>query len=147
VRDRVWRAAREVFERRAPLLDHARETLEALRTRGLKLALVTKGDPDVQRARIEQSGLAPLFDVVEIVDRKTPEAIAAVVERLGVAPDTALSVGNSVRSDVLPSLAAGLRPVWIDAHVWEFERDHDVLAEEQVIEVGGLDELLELVTP
>jgi FMN phosphatase YigB (HAD superfamily) len=31
-------------------------------------------------------------------------------------------VGNSLRSDILPAIEAGLQAVWIDAHVWDYER-------------------------
>jgi putative hydrolase of the HAD superfamily len=144
VRARIESAARTVFDRPAPLVTHARETLIALRARGFRLALLTKGDPILQRRRVEQSGLAHLFDVIEIVDAKTPESIRAVLRRIGAPPSSALSVGNSVRSDVLPSLAAGVRPIWVDAHVWEYERDHDALPAEGVIEIDDLSGLLDV---
>ena len=137
-------AAREVFERPAPLLPHADEILGELRARGFRLALLTKGDPRVQRRRIEQSGLAGFFDLVEIVEEKTAETVRSVLERLGVEPESAFSVGNSVRSDVVPSLAAGVTPVWIDAHVWEYEREHDALDDGRVIALDKLRGLLEV---
>ena len=137
-------AAREVFERPAPLLPHADEILGELRARGFRLALLTKGDPRVQRRRVEQSGLAGFFDLVEIVEEKTAETVRSVLERLGVEPESAFSVGNSVRSDVVPSLAAGVTPVWIDAHVWEYEREHDALDDGRVIALDELRGLLEV---
>ena len=143
VREKVASAARVVFDEHAPLLPDALKVLAELRSRGFRLALLTKGDPCLQRRRIEQSGLARLFDVVEIVDRKTPESITSVLDRLGVEPAHALSVGNSIRSDVLPSLAAGVRPIWIDAHVWEFEREQEELADLRVVEVDDLSGLLD----
>ena len=145
IREAVWDAARTVFTSQAPLMDGARETLETLRSRGLRLALLTKGDPVVQRRRIEQSGLAPLFDLVEIVAEKTPAAIAEVLDRLGVPLSAGLTVGNSVRSDVLPSLLAGVSPVWIDAHVWEYERDHDEVPPGEVTRKEELSGVLEMV--
>jgi putative hydrolase of the HAD superfamily len=145
VRVEVRDAARTVFTAEAPLLPLARETLAALAGRGFRLALLTKGEPALQRRRIEQSGLAPFFDLVEIVDAKTPETFQSVLDGLGVAATSALSVGNSIRSDVLPSLAAGIKPIWIDAHVWEYERDHDAVADEDIIEVESLARLLDLV--
>jgi putative hydrolase of the HAD superfamily len=140
-------AARAVFEREAPLLPHARETLAELRARGFRLALLTKGDSRLQRRRIEQSGLAPFFDLVEVVDQKTPEAIRSVLDRLGVDANFVLSVGNSIRSDVVPSLDAGVRPVWIDAHVWEYERELDALDDDRVLQVDDLSRLLEVAVP
>lgn len=138
--------ARSVFEQPAPLVPEARETLGALREMGVRLALLTKGDPEVQLRRVEQSGLRDMFELVEIVEQKTPEAILAVLSYLEVAPAEALTVGNSVRSDVLPSLVAGVKPIWIDAHVWEYEREHKSFPTQSVIEGKELGELVELVS-
>jgi putative hydrolase of the HAD superfamily len=143
VAEQVRDQAQTVFERLAPLLPHAAEVLERARARGVKLALLTKGDAAVQRGRIAQSGLADLFDVIAIVADKTPETIALVLAELGTAPSRTLSVGNSVRSDVIPALAAGLQPVWIDAHVWEYERRHDDIGDANVIELPHLGRLLD----
>jgi putative hydrolase of the HAD superfamily len=145
VRTKVGDAARAVFATEAPLVPRARETLAALVDRGFRLALLTKGEPYVQRRRIEQSGLAPFFDLVEIVDTKTPESIRSVIACLGVAVASSLSVGNSIRSDILPSLAAGVKPIWIDAHVWEYERDHEAIEGDDVIEVENLARVLDIV--
>lgn len=141
---RIREAAGTAFTRAAPLIESARPTLESLRSRGFLLALLTKGDPDIQRRRVEQSGLASLFHLVEIVREKTPETILSTLSRLGVDVVEALSVGNSVRSDVLPSLKAGVTPVWIDAHVWEYEHDHGEIPLKNVIEVKDLSDLLQM---
>ncbi len=137
-------AASQVFEWRAPLVKGARATLVELRARGFALGLLTKGDPLVQVRRIEDSGLGDLFDAIEIVEEKTPESIISMVGRLGASRSEAMTVGNSVRSDILPSLAAGVTPVWIDAHVWEYERQHDPLPIDRVIEGRELEDLLEI---
>jgi FMN phosphatase YigB (HAD superfamily) len=65
--------------------------------------------------------------------------IESVLERLEVPAEAAIRVGNSLRSDVLPSLAAGVKAIWIDAHVWEHEREHDAVPEGQVLEIERLD--------
>lgn len=137
-------AASEAFEMPAPLVPFAREALTALKARGYLLALLTKGDPILQRRRIDQSGLAAFFDSIMVVGHKTPEAIASVLKKLGVNADSAWSVGNSLRSDVSPSLAAGVQPVWIDAHVWEYERDHNATIDQRVIALDDLTRLLEV---
>lgn len=144
LRQEIDSVARKVFERRAPLMNGARETLSELRSRGYSLALLTKGDPPVQALRIEQSELRDLFDLIEIVEEKTPESILSVLRQLDIAPSEAITVGNSMRSDILPSLAAGVTPVWIDAHVWEYERQHDCNPPGNVIEGKELRDLLKI---
>jgi putative hydrolase of the HAD superfamily len=145
VSEQIWDAASTAFTEPAPLVPGARNVLEALRWRGLRLALLTKGDPELQRRRIEQSGLVDLFDVVEVVEEKTPAAYQHVLSELGVPASAALGVGNSVRSDVLPSLAAGVQPIWIDAYVWEYERSEGEL-DPRVIAISDLADLLEVAT-
>ncbi len=85
-----------------PGVDHA---LTALREH--RLWLITKGDVLDQERKIAASGLAPLFDRIEIVQDKTPEAYARILRRADVAPADLLMVGNAMRSDVLPVLALG----------------------------------------
>jgi putative hydrolase of the HAD superfamily len=122
---RINKAARTAFLSRAPLVARARKTLERLRASGHKLALLTKGDAELQNKRIHASGLGDLFEVIAVVPEKNADVIRRVVACLGVQPEQACMVGNSLRSDVLPALEAGLQAVWIDAHVWEYERSSD----------------------
>jgi putative hydrolase of the HAD superfamily len=145
VRQEIEAIARSVFEREAPVVANAEQVLRSLREMGYILALLTKGDQPLQARRVEQSGLRDLFDRVEIVEEKTPESILAVLSGLGVSPDDAITIGNSVRSDVLPSLAAGVTPVWIDAHVWEYERQHGDYPSDHVIEGKELSDLIRIV--
>lgn len=136
--NRVRQAARSAFERDPPLVPGAQETLKSLRARGARLALLTKGDHELQSRRIERSGLSELFDVIQIVPEKSPAVIRDVVAALGVDVGSAWMVGNSIRSDVLPAIDAGLRAVWIRAHVWEYERSYDQDEVERVITASHL---------
>jgi putative hydrolase of the HAD superfamily len=147
VRERVRAAARIVFSQDPPLIAGAEETLRSLCARGVKLALLTKGDPDVQRRRVERSGIANLFDVIHIVAEKPPAAFRDVLAALGVKTKDAWSVGNSVRSDILPAIEAGLRAVWIDAHVWEHERFDGLLTHDQAIAVPNIADVAKTIGP
>ena len=125
LREAVRRAGAGVFTTRAETVDGVVGVLAAL----LKLSrvgLLTKGDPEIQRRRIEQSGLADRFHDIAIVEEKSAQAFRAAAERLGLPVERCWSVGNSLGSDVLPAIAAGLRAVWVDAHVWEYERSKHV---------------------
>jgi putative hydrolase of the HAD superfamily len=143
---RIRVAAASVFREDAAVVAGAEETLAALRARGARLALLTKGHPDVQARRVERSGLAKYFDVIEIVTDKSTETIAGLVRALGADAADAWMVGNSMRSDVIPALAAGLRAIWIDAHVWEHERTHDHLRDERTIVAARLSDVPGLLT-
>jgi putative hydrolase of the HAD superfamily len=145
---RVHLAARSVFERDPLLVPGARATLALLRARGVRLALLSKGDPDLQQRRIKHSRLAGLFDVIQVVPDKSPDTIREIVASVGGDVRSAWMVGNSFRSDVLPAIKVGLRAVWIKAHVWEYERAADGLAENadpRVIAASNLTDVPDLV--
>lgn len=117
----VRSAAAAVFDERAPLVDGVAEVLTSLGQRG-PLALLTKGDPEVQAKRIADSGLSSHFAVIEIVSAKDAGTFRALADQLGLLAADCWSIGNSLGSDIVPAVEAGLRGVWIDAHVWEYER-------------------------
>ena len=144
--EEIGRTARSVFEKDPPLVPGVRETLSLLRSGGFRLALLTKGDHDLQSRRIEQSGLREFFHIVRIVPEKSPEIIREVVAALGVDAASAWMVGNSMRSDVVPAVDAGLRAVRIPAHVWEHERTHDHLTHEGVITTSHLVDVPALIS-
>jgi putative hydrolase of the HAD superfamily len=120
----VFEASAAVFAQPAPPVDGVADVLEQVASHH-DLALLTKGDPDVQERRIADSGLRHYFRVVSIVDEKDAASFVRVLRTLDAAVPTAWSVGNSVRSDILPALAVGMRAVWVDAYVWAHERPDD----------------------
>src|SRR5579859_4543353 len=96
----------------------APRTLDAL-ARRYTFALVTNGAPDVQREKLEGSGLASRFATVVIsgelgIGKPEPGIFAAAVERIGVPASEAAMVGDSAERDVAGARAAGLRTVWLD---------------------------------
>lgn len=97
---------REMLNHPIELLPHARDAVEALVGR-FRIVLVTKGDLLHQERKLAQSGLGELFDAVEIVSDKTPEIYARVFSRHAEGPESALMVGNSLKSDVIPPIVAG----------------------------------------
>jgi putative hydrolase of the HAD superfamily len=103
-----------------PLPDVA-ETLDALKGR-YRLIVITKGDLFDQEAKIARSGLGDLFDAVEIVSEKDEAVYRRILARHGDGPDKAVMIGNSLRSDILPMLAAGGHAVHIPYHLtWAHE--------------------------
>ncbi|WP_294319971.1 HAD family hydrolase [uncultured Sphingomonas sp.] len=99
-------AGRRLLAHPIELLHGIEGTLDELAERG-RLVLVTKGDLLHQEAKLAASGLGDRFAGVEIVSDKTIETFARLFDRYGAAPDRAVMAGDSMRSDVLPALAAG----------------------------------------
>ncbi|TMC62748.1 MAG: HAD family hydrolase [Chloroflexota bacterium] len=105
------------------LLDGVKETLDYLSPRH-DLVLLTKGDIEEQKLKVERSGIEEYFKRVIIVQEKDVATYYSVARELQVDPKHTLMVGNSPRSDVNPSLAAGLNAVYIPhPHTWRLEHE------------------------
>ncbi len=93
--------------------------LKALRDQGLQLALLSNAsDHSFILNLVEARGFAPYLDLVETsarlgVPKPHPRAFQAVLERLGVAPEEAVMVGDSLAMDIAGARQVGLRAVWI----------------------------------
>lgn len=97
------------------------QTLEALRRRGIALALVTNGDTSHQRRKIERHGLARYFDVVLIegefgAGKPDERVYRHVLAGLGAAPHEAWMVGDNLEWDVAAPKRLGLGGIWVDVH-------------------------------
>ena len=93
----------------------AAPTLRALRERGLALAVVSNWDAALPEV-LERVGLGELVDVVVTsaqVGAGKPDArpLQAALAAVGVAPEHALHVGDSVAHDIGAARAAGVRAV------------------------------------
>ncbi len=102
----ILAAGRRLMAHPVELLHGIEATLDALAARG-RLVLVTKGDLLHQEGKLAASGLGDRFAGIEIVSDKTQDTFDRLFARYGVAPDRAVMAGDSMRSDVLPALAAG----------------------------------------
>jgi putative hydrolase of the HAD superfamily len=112
---------KEMMAHPVDLLPGVADTLALLSPR-YHLALISKGDLLHQEQKLARSGLAELFDDVEIVSEKDEAAYRRVLRRFGVEPSRFLMVGNSLRSDIVPVLAVGGNAVHIPhEHLWAHE--------------------------
>ena len=134
---------REMLAHPVELLPHARETVEAMRGRG-EIVLITKGDLLHQESKLARSGLGELFDAIEIVSDKTPATYARVFARHGGKPG--VMVGNSLKSDVIPAIAAGGWGVHVPHDLtWDFERAEAPAEHPRFAAIADLSGLAEVV--
>ena len=102
----IMAAGREMLRHPVELLPHARAAVEAAAAR-FRVVLITKGDLLDQERKLAQSGLGDLFHAVEVVSDKSAAVYARLFARHGGGAARSVMVGNSVKSDVLPAIAAG----------------------------------------
>ena len=117
--------ARELAEaffrerRRYPLYPEAEAFLAEARRRGLALALLTNGVPDLQREKLVGAGLAHHFSLVLLsgevgIGKPDPRLFRMALCAFGVAPEEAAMVGDNPQKDVRGARLAGVRAVWVD---------------------------------
>ena len=129
----------ERAKRHTPYPDAA-EVLEDLR-KDFKLGMLTNGASDVQRTKLDGSGLKPYFEAVLVtgdigIGKPDPKPFEVLLERLGVEAREAAMVGNSLTSDVQGALNAGVKSIWLNLD--------DSWAEDGItpdVEIGSLGEI------
>jgi putative hydrolase of the HAD superfamily len=141
----ILEAGQEMLAHPIELLPHVAETIGDLADRH-RLLLITKGDLLDQERKIAQSGLGECFDGVEIVSEKRPETYARIFARHGEGAVSGLMVGNSMRSDVLPMIAAGGLGVFVPhGEPWALEHAPAPVDEPRFHALRHLGELAGLV--
>lgn len=105
----------DIFTVAAPVKPGVPEAVELL-AEHYPLYIVTIGDQDVQQNRFSNIPFKNKFKGIFIVPKKEKSSYVEVLAKLGLKPDEAIMVGDSLKSDIFPSVEAGLRAVWIEAH-------------------------------
>ncbi len=115
--------AHTIAEQPLELLHGIPETLEYLASRH-HLILMTKGALAEQSRKIERSGLREYFAAVEIVAEKDTCTYHSMIQKHELVPEITWMIGNSPKSDINPSLAAGLNAVFVPHdNTWILEHE------------------------
>ena len=119
--DKIADAFTEMRRNEYRLYPDAHATVDALRARGVKLALVTNGAAEFQRAKIERFDLAHRFHHIQIegehgFGKPEPRAYLHALERLGVGARDSWMVGDNLEWEVAAPQRLGIHAIWFDAH-------------------------------
>jgi putative hydrolase of the HAD superfamily len=118
--DQVTEEYRQVRNRSYRLYDDVLEVLPELRRRAGATGLVTNGASQTQRDKIAVTGLASCLDVIMIsgeagAAKPDPEIFDLALSKLGVPPEAAWHVGDSLGADIAGARNAGLaEAIWIN---------------------------------
>ena len=105
------------------LLEGVQETLDYLFARH-HLILLTKGDAEEQKLKVERSGIEHFFKQVLVVHEKEVATYRHILDQFQLPAKETWMIGNSPRSDINPALAAGLNAVFIPhPHTWHLEHE------------------------
>jgi putative hydrolase of the HAD superfamily len=107
----------------------AHGTIDALRTRAVKLGLITNGDGDGQRAKIVRFALTHRFDHIQIegehgFGKPEERAYRHALDSLGVAAHECWIVGDNLEWEVIAPQKLGIHAIWYDPHGAGVPADH-----------------------
>jgi HAD superfamily hydrolase (TIGR01549 family) len=110
--------------------------LDALRSAGHRVAVVTNGTSAQQRAKIERCGIAEHVDAVVVSDEEgvakpDPRLLEVALQRLGAAGADrryVWMVGDAGHADVAAGRSAGVRTAWVShGRAWDGAGAPDVV--------------------
>lgn len=123
-------------------LPGAKATLEALRRRGIPVAVLSNGWNPLQVRKAQRAGFeGPVLASADIGQQKPgARAFEALLGALGTRPQHTWYVGDDPRSDVNGSREAGFHSVWFDWEKKEYPPEllpppHTIHALEELLEI------------
>lgn len=142
--------ARRIDELAAALIGHrvelypgVTETLTELGGRH-DLFLLTKGELDEQRRKVDASDLAHHFRDVHIVAEKDIDTYRWLAGKHDLSPERTWMIGNSPKSDIIPARQAGLNAVFIpNDNTWVLEHAEVDPADERTLTLHRFSDLLD----
>lgn len=121
--EEVVRMGWSVYYEKPQLIAGAELVLQELQ-KCFSLVLLTKGEELIQRRRVRESGLEKYFARIVVTGDKDAALFKRVVEESAGNVEEAWSVGNSIRSDINPALAAGMQAIhFTGGCTWHFEEE------------------------
>ncbi|MEM6693689.1 MAG: HAD family hydrolase [Pseudomonadota bacterium] len=138
-------AGQDMLRHPIELLPHVERAVAAA-SESFRVILITKGDLLDQERKLAQSGLGDMFDAVEIVSEKTERVYTDIFASHGDGAARGAMVGNSMRSDVLPMIAAGGLGIFVPHDLaWDIEAAAAPISNarfHEIADLGGLPQLL-----
>lgn len=108
------------------LFEHFPETIEILNELNgeVRLVLATNGASDLQRQKLETSGLAGYFDDVLVSSdigfaKPHPRFFEHALRLADAGPDQTLMVGDNLTKEVAGAQEAGIRGIWVNRNARE----------------------------
>lgn len=134
--------AEAVFRQKAEIMDDAELVLRSLHHAGFHLGLLTAGEAWVQQKRIAEFHLQGVFHAIDVVEDKTAAAFSRFCKKHAVDPGACWVVGDSLKSDIVPAIAAGLNAIHVPHENWSPVEGAAQVDKSAYTEVASLKDLL-----
>ena len=99
----------------------AHDAIDALKAHGVKLALVTNGAAETQRAKVERFALTHRFDHIQIegehgFGKPEQRAYLHAMQALGVTAPETWMIGDNLEWEIEAPQRLGIYAIWMDVH-------------------------------
>ena len=120
--EKIIQYGKELLERPIEMLEGVEDVLKKLSGK-YRLVVATKGDLLDQERKLKKSGIEHYFHHTEIMSDKQEKDYIKLIKHLDIPPAAFVMIGNSIKSDVLPVLAAGGHGIHVPYHTtWAHEQ-------------------------
>jgi putative hydrolase of the HAD superfamily len=121
VGDAMADAYNALHDEELAMFPDAHDTLDTLKERGVKLALITNGAAEPQRAKVVRFALEHRFDHIQIegehgFGKPEERAYTHAMEVLGVVPQETWMVGDNLEWEVVGPQRLGIHAIWHDGY-------------------------------
>jgi putative hydrolase of the HAD superfamily len=118
----LWKLGMGAYEHETEPYPNMERTLDTLAEAGHELHLYTGGEEPIQRRKIQSMGLQHYFGSnIYIRQLKDNEAMEGILASGGFDRDHTWMIGNSIRTDVVPALTAGIHAIHIRSQLeWHY---------------------------
>ena len=99
----------------------AHDAIDEFKARGVKLALVTNGAAETQRAKVERFAFSHRFDHIQIegehgFGKPEERAYLHAMEALGVTARDTWMIGDNLEWEIVAPQRLGIYAIWMDVH-------------------------------
>ncbi len=111
---------RRLFPLCSKLFPETVEVLQTLSRRGYRIGVITNGSALMQNRKLDVTALRPYLELVQVSEdeglaKPNPELFRRAAERLCVAPENCVFVGDHPVNDVQGAIAAGMQAIYLNS--------------------------------
>ncbi len=135
-----------MLQRPIELLEDVKPVLEKLAPR-YRLIVATKGDLLDQERKMKRSSISSFFHHIEVMSDKQEQNYIQLLHHLDIEPCEFLMVGNSLKSDVIPTINLGAYAIHVPYHTtWAHEEVDWEPDSDRFFQVDQLREILDIIS-
>lgn len=140
----VRKIAMDVFNQKSPEYSYALDAVRKIAAMGYKVAVITAGERWVQTKRFDDLTMRNFFLDCWVVLHKDKQVFEDFIIKHNVDTIHSWMIGDSLKSDILPAVAANLRAIHLQTSTWT-ARDANLKLPGGAVSVRDLSEAPQII--